>query len=147
MNWFKRVAVSGVLIGSLLTGVHADAYYPCATWVTVSTTPKAYSTCHATYVGAWWWNIAGTGCFRWVSWRRTQQRVDYNGSHQRRNRTFLENEVYFRGAVQVGPIVVNKTGTVPGSHTTSTVSQSTTYGTWHCTGVGSGGGGGGSGGW
>lgn len=131
----KRLVGAFVLaVCMTVGGLKADATFPCATWVTVSTTPKQYSSCNWTYVGAWWAAVGGVVCLQFVSWRRTQWRIDSYGALYRRERTLLENEVRATGTVRVGPVVTNKTQTVPGSHTTSVISSYSRYrlGGWHC---------------
>jgi hypothetical protein len=118
MSIIRRAVAPIVLVGSLLAGGQAQALLPtCDIWLTMSTTAKQYSTCSNTVIGPW--TSPAGGCLQWVSWHRTQRRVDRTAVGHWRYRELLENEVRARFTVTVGPVAVHKTQTMPGSHTTT----------------------------
>lgn len=114
----RKLVASMVLAGSLLVGGQVEASYPtCNLWFTLSTTAKLYSPCNTTVIGPW--TSPAGGCLQWVSWHRTQRRVNSGAVTRWQYRETLENEVRARFTVSVGPVVVHKTQTMPGSHTTT----------------------------
>jgi hypothetical protein len=118
MGGVRRTVAAVVLVGSILVGGHAEAMLPtCNVWFTMSTTAKQYSPCRNTVIGPW--TSPAGGCLQWVSWHRTQRRVDSGATGHWRYRELLENEVRARFTVTVGPVAVHKTQTMAGSHTTT----------------------------
>lgn len=130
MRKWKILAPLALCVTLLFGGTQAEASWPCNTWITVSTTAKTYSPCNRTTIGPWTSPLGG--CLQYVSWRRTQQRVVSNGAHTRYQRVLLENEVRAQFEVNVGPVSVHKTQTMPGSHQTNTISSTSVSGTFHC---------------
>jgi hypothetical protein len=114
------MAFAAAICLTLTVASPAEAILPtCDIWFTMSSTPKAYSPCNNTVIGPW--TSPAGGCLQWVSWHRTQRRVQRGAVTRWQYRELLENEVRAKFTVTVGPVVYHKTQTMPGSHTTTTL--------------------------
>ena len=127
----RRLALVA-LAATVLISPSVDGGLPrCGSWFTVARTAKSYGPCNQTMIGPWTSPLGG--CLQWVSWKRTQQRAPYFRAPYREQRVLLENEVRARWTVDIGPVLIHKTQTIPGSHTTKVMSTTRLSGSIPCT--------------